>query len=69
VSTKLCYVYEYEHLIFLEAQCSINYRRRLSALSWMFEGVGGLEGSESIATLPSFGPIVGQKWFDQISSQ
>jgi hypothetical protein len=25
--------------------------------------------SESIATLPPFGPIEGQKWFDQISSQ
>ncbi len=24
---------------------------------------------ESIATLPPFGPIEGQKWFDQISSQ
>jgi hypothetical protein len=26
-------------------------------------------GSESVATLPPFGPIEGQKWFDQISSQ
>jgi hypothetical protein len=26
-------------------------------------------GPESIATLPPFGPIEGQKWFDQISSQ
>jgi hypothetical protein len=25
--------------------------------------------SESIATLPPFGPIEGQKWFDQISRQ
>jgi hypothetical protein len=25
--------------------------------------------SESIATLPPFGPMEGQKWFDQISSQ
>ncbi len=25
--------------------------------------------AESIATFPSFGPIEGQKWFDQISSQ
>jgi hypothetical protein len=25
--------------------------------------------SESVATLPPFGPIEGQKWFDQISSQ
>ncbi len=25
--------------------------------------------SESIATLPPFGPIEGQKWFDQISSE
>ncbi len=25
--------------------------------------------SEAIATLPPFGPIEGQKWFDQISSQ
>ncbi len=24
---------------------------------------------ESVATLPTFGPIEGQKWFDQISSQ
>jgi hypothetical protein len=27
------------------------------------------KSSESIATLPTFGPIEGQKWFDQISSQ
>jgi hypothetical protein len=26
-------------------------------------------GSEAIATLPPFGPIEGQKWFDQIFSQ
>jgi hypothetical protein len=26
-------------------------------------------GTESIATLPPFGPIEGQKWFDRISSQ
>jgi hypothetical protein len=25
--------------------------------------------AESVATLPPFGPIEGQKWFDQISSQ
>jgi hypothetical protein len=25
--------------------------------------------SESVATLPPFGSIEGQKWFDQISSQ
>jgi hypothetical protein len=25
--------------------------------------------AESIAKLPPFGPIEGQKWFDQISSQ
>jgi hypothetical protein len=24
---------------------------------------------ESVVTLPSFSPIEGQKWFDQISSQ
>jgi hypothetical protein len=24
---------------------------------------------ESVATLPPFGPIEGQKWFDRISSQ
>jgi hypothetical protein len=24
---------------------------------------------ESVATLPPFGPLEGQKWFDQISSQ
>ncbi len=28
-----------------------------------------LYSPESIATLPPFGPIEGQKWFDQISSQ
>ncbi len=28
-----------------------------------------LVSSESIATLPPFGPIEGQKWFDQIPSQ
>ncbi len=28
-----------------------------------------LKEFESIATLPSFGPIEGKKWFDQISSQ
>ena len=39
-------------------------------------GGGGLWGSgppspspESVATLPLFGPIEGQKWFDRISSQ
>jgi hypothetical protein len=26
-------------------------------------------GPESVATLPPFSPIEGQKWFDQISSQ
>jgi hypothetical protein len=25
--------------------------------------------TESVATLPPFGPIEGQKWFDRISSQ
>jgi hypothetical protein len=29
----------------------------------------GGTGTESIATLPPFGPIEGNKWFDQISSQ
>jgi hypothetical protein len=28
-----------------------------------------LQPSESVATLPPFGPIEGQKWFDRISSQ
>jgi hypothetical protein len=28
-----------------------------------------LETAESVATLPPFSPIEGQKWFDQISSQ
>jgi hypothetical protein len=28
-----------------------------------------LKTSESVATLPPFGPIEGQKWFDRISSQ
>ncbi len=31
---------------------------------WLFPS-----SSESVATLPPFGPIEGQKWFDQISSQ
>jgi hypothetical protein len=30
---------------------------------------GWLGGIETIAKLPPFGPIEGQKWFDQISSQ
>jgi hypothetical protein len=30
---------------------------------------GAPNRSESVATLPPFGPIEGQKWFDQISSQ
>ncbi len=28
-----------------------------------------LKSPESVALLPSFGPIEGQKWFDQISGQ
>ncbi len=34
------------------------------------DGIWVLSGAaESVATLPPFGPIGGQKWFDQISSQ
>jgi hypothetical protein len=28
-----------------------------------------IQPTESVATLPPFSPIEGQKWFDQISSQ
>ncbi len=30
---------------------------------------GLMYSAESVATLPPFGPIEGQKWFDRISSQ
>jgi hypothetical protein len=34
----------------------------LLSLDWLYP-------PETVATLPQFGPIEGQKWFDQISSQ
>ncbi len=39
------------------------------AFSGPYGILGGSWHSESVATLPPFGPIEGQKWFDRISSQ
>ncbi len=52
---------DYKHLYDLKQRCNI---------VWENQGLeAGAVSSESIATIPPFGPIEGQKWFVQISSQ